>query len=99
MGFPDIEGVVEMTFKDHTYVLGETPLGMLADAIYSLPTQQQLPLLSLLGDVIEHSSQLMMASEKLVTSVQDIRLEMIALRHDNESLKREKTALIKKDGL
>jgi predicted MPP superfamily phosphohydrolase len=68
----------------------------MADVICSLPWNQQIPLVAFMGDLLESERERSSALARLNSVLEDLRLIVVSLRHDLESTKREKQALIEK---
>jgi predicted MPP superfamily phosphohydrolase len=87
---------LEYVFHDHPYMSGSTPVLRMADVICSLPWNQQIPLVAFMGDLLESERERSSALARLNSVLEDLRLIVVSLRHDLESTKREKQALIEK---
>lgn len=96
VSYPHTGDVVKFDFYDHNFLHGDSPIGMLADTICSLPWRQQVPLVGILTDILEREARHAKVTEQLSLSLQDLKLVMLSLRHDAEASKRERDAVLKK---
>lgn len=87
---------IEFVFSDHAYIHGDTPVAMMADVLCSLPWQQQIPLMPFVRDLLDSEKRRAAVLDQVATAIADVKLEMISLKHDLESTKREKQCLLEK---
>lgn len=87
---------LEYQFLDHEYMHGEAPALVMADMICSLPWPQQIPFMGPLKLLMDDHMQRTDSLRQLNSMLEDMKLHVLALKHDLESTKREKQALIEK---
>ena len=84
---PGADGIMEFTFNDHGFMHGDNPVGMLVETICSLPWQQQIPLVCLMGDLLDREkrhnavlgSEMLTASTSVTSAMLDTSVPVMSL--------------------